>query len=137
MMNHCTRYFASKLPWLCLLFDRPLTFLPQIFDISPANDQLLGQWTIFFLVFNRTVGSGIFTVPFIVIRATQSLGVSLFIWAGCGIVVLCGACTWLELGLSVPRVTIEEDGDQIRVAAPRSGGEKNWVSRWQFCICLF
>jgi hypothetical protein len=38
--------------------------------------------------------------------------------------VLC----WLELGLTIPMHTVYENGVPRKVSAPRSGGEKNYVS---------
>lgn len=76
---------------------------------------------------NRTIGSGIFTVPPKVLGGTGSIGGALLVWAASGIIVLCGALCWLELGMTIPIHTISENGRTVRVSAPRSGGEKNYV----------
>ncbi|KFY67516.1 hypothetical protein V496_01536 [Pseudogymnoascus sp. VKM F-4515 (FW-2607)] len=99
------------------------------FDVAPTKKQLLGRSTIYLLVLNRTIGAGIFTVPPKVLAGTGSVGGSLLIWFSCGIVVLCGTLCWLELGLTIPLVTIKNGttGDDTEVSAPRSGGEKNFL----------
>ena len=81
------------------------------------------------MVLNRTIGSGIFAVPPKVLAGTGSVGGALLLWAVGGIIVLCGTLVWLELGLSIPFHKIKtDDGDVRKVSAPRSGGEKNFVS---------
>jgi hypothetical protein len=51
------------------------------------------------------------------------------IWVFSGIIVICGTLCWLELGLSIPFHKVKtDDGDVRKVSAPRSGGEKNFVS---------
>ncbi|OCK93857.1 amino acid transporter, partial [Cenococcum geophilum 1.58] len=97
------------------------------FDVSPTNSQLLGRYTVLCLVINRTIGSGIFTVPPKVLAGTGSVGGSLFVWTACGIISLCGCYCWLELGLSLPLRTILENGIAKQVSTPRSGGEKNFL----------
>ena len=85
---------------------------------------------------NRTIGSGIFTVPPKVLAGTGSVGASLLLWLASGLIILCGVMCWLELGLTIPMHTVEEDGKSRKVSAPRSGGEKNYVS-WKvlnYCI---
>lgn len=108
--------------------DKPL----QRFDISPKNRHLLGSFTVFCLIMNRTIGSGIFTVPPKVLSGTGSVGGALMLWFASGIIVLCGMLCWLELGLTIPMYIIHENGVLKRVSAPRNGGEKNYVR----CIIL-
>jgi hypothetical protein len=45
-----------------------------------------------------------------------------------GLIVICGTLCWLELGLSIPFHKINVNGEFRKVSAPRSGGEKNFVS---------
>ena len=77
---------------------------------------------------NRTIGSGIFTVPPKVLAGTGSVGASLLLWLAGGVIIFCAVLCWLELGLTIPRHTVYENGVPRRVSAPRSGGEKNYVS---------
>ncbi|KAK2758650.1 hypothetical protein FQN54_003340 [Arachnomyces sp. PD_36] len=96
-------------------------------EVSPTSKQLLGPFTVLCLAFNRTIGSGIFTVPSKVLAGTGSVGAALLLWASCGLIVICGALCWLELGLTLPFHNVLENGRWIRVSTPRSGGEKNWL----------
>ncbi|KAF2417528.1 hypothetical protein EJ08DRAFT_80031 [Tothia fuscella] len=79
------------------------------------------------MVLNRTIGSGIFTVPPKVLAGTGSVGGSLLVWAFAGIISICGVLCWLELGMSIPFRKITENGVIRKVSTPRSGGEKNWL----------
>lgn len=80
------------------------------------------------MVMNRTIGSGIFTVPPSVLVGTGSVGGSLLVWTFGGVIAFCGALCWLEMGLSIPFHSIKDHNGIIReVSAPRSGGEKNIV----------
>ncbi|OCK75207.1 amino acid transporter [Lepidopterella palustris CBS 459.81] len=99
----------------------------QRFDLSPTTTQLLGAFDIICLVLNRTIGSGIFTVPPKVLAGTGSIGASLLLWLFGGIIILCAVLCWLELGLTIPMHTLIERGRPVRVSAPRSGGEKNYL----------
>lgn len=76
---------------------------------------------------NRTIGSGIFTVPPKVLSGTGSVGASLLLWLAGGIIILCAVLSWLELGLTIPMHTVYENGQPVKRSAPRSGGEKNYV----------
>ena len=69
-------------------------------------------------------GSGIYVGPAIILRGTDSVGISLLFWALGAIVSTSGLLVWLELGLSIPRFEV----DGVEVSVPRSGGEKNYVS---------
>ncbi|KAH0561983.1 hypothetical protein GP486_003312 [Trichoglossum hirsutum] len=68
--------------------------------------------------------SGIFVTPAIILKATDSVGITIILWAVGGVVAISGLLTWLELGLTIPRFEVE--GNETGV--PRSGGEKNYVS---------
>ncbi|KIM98696.1 hypothetical protein OIDMADRAFT_57042 [Oidiodendron maius Zn] len=99
----------------------------QLFDLSPTTTQLLGAFDIFCLVLNRTIGSGIFTVPPKVLAGTGSIGASLLLWLAGGVIIICGMLCWLELGLTIPMHTVYENGTPRKVSAPRSGGVKNYL----------
>ena len=75
------------------------------------------------------MGAGIFAIPAKILSGTGSIGGSLLVWAGAGIIILCGACVWLELGLTIPgRKVLDGKGEERWEPTPRSGGEKNYVS---------
>ncbi|KAL2197683.1 amino acid permease-domain-containing protein [Corynascus similis CBS 632.67] len=66
-----------------------------------------------FLILNKMIGTGIFSTPSSIFAATGSVGFSLLLWAGAGILTLSGLSVYLEFGLAIPR----------------SGGEKNYLER--------
>ncbi|KAI4236573.1 MAG: hypothetical protein L6R40_006129 [Gallowayella cf. fulva] len=100
---------------------------------SPPDTQKLGSITVMCLIINRTIGSGIYVTPAIVLRATNSVGVSLLLWTLGAIFGICGLLVWLELGLSIPKFqppdsgTDSIDGEGAFENVPRSGGEKNYL----------
>ncbi|MCJ1405222.1 hypothetical protein MMC11_008449, partial [Xylographa trunciseda] len=97
---------------------------PNEFVVSaPIDRHKLGVTTVICLILNRTIGSGIFILPAAVLKGTDSIGISLIIWAFAGIVAVAALLGWLELSLSIPRY--EMDGNEVSV--PRSGGEKNYL----------
>ena len=72
--------------------------------------------------------------PAIVLKATDSVGISLLLWTLGAIFGICGLLVWLELGLSIPKFQSPEgssdpllDGEAAFENVPRSGGEKNYV----------
>jgi amino acid transporter len=62
-----------------------------------------------------------------VLAGTGSIGASLLLWLLGGFIILCAVLCWLELGLTVPMHTVEHQGGPVKVSAPRSGGEKNYL----------
>jgi hypothetical protein len=93
-------------------------------EFAPTTEQKLGRFTLVSLPLNRTIGSGIFVTPALILKGTGSVGASLLLWAAGAIISTTGLLVWLELGLSVPRQRVR-DGSKRSV--PRSGGEKNYV----------
>ncbi|GAB1317681.1 hypothetical protein MFIFM68171_07891 [Madurella fahalii] len=89
--------------------------------LSP--DQLLSPFTVFCLIVNRTIASGIFTQPYNVLKGVGNPGASLLVWFSAGIIVLCITACWVELGLSIPRHVV----GQHYVSTPKSGGDKNYL----------
>ncbi|KAF2442622.1 amino acid transporter [Karstenula rhodostoma CBS 690.94] len=97
-------------------------------EYTPSRHEKLRSFTVMCLIFNRSIGSGIFATPAKILRATNSVGVNTVFWAIGGFLTICGILVWLEFGLSIPR----EHVDGKDHAVPRSGGEKNyleWVLR--------
>jgi len=93
-------------------------------EFAPTSEQKLGRFTIVSLHLNRSIGSGIFVTPALILRGTGSIGASLLLWAAGAVISTSGLLVWLELGLSVPRQRVQEGSKK---SVPRSGGEKNYV----------
>ena len=88
-------------------------------------------------------GSGIFVTPAIVLQATDSVGISLFLWTFGAIFGLCGLLVWLEFAFAIPKFHTPEavpgvsDREGLLEVVPRSGAEKNYVIFRTFsCVLL-
>ena len=55
------------------------------------------------LVAGAVIGSGIYLSPSIVARQTGTPGLSMAVWLVCGLLALCGALCFAELGAAIPR----------------------------------
>ena len=55
------------------------------------------------LVVGVIIGSGIFISPKGVLKWTESVGMSLVVWAGCGILALLGSLCYCEMGTMIPK----------------------------------
>ena len=51
------------------------------------------------LIVGIMIGSGIFASPRSVAKRSKSVGMSLAVWTGCGLIAIFGALSYLELGL--------------------------------------
>ncbi|KAK3688786.1 amino acid/polyamine transporter I [Podospora appendiculata] len=78
-----------------------------------TDDRKMGIIGSIFLILNKMIGTGIFSTPSSIFKATGSVGVSLMLWVIGGFLTFCGLSVWLEYGLAIPR----------------SGGEKNYLER--------
>ncbi|KAL8825813.1 MAG: hypothetical protein Q9170_007648 [Blastenia crenularia] len=106
----------------------------KLLSRDSSETQKLDSYSVACTVWNRCIGSGIFVAPAIVLKATNSPGISLLLWAIGAIVGLCGLLVWLELGLSIPRFRVPREGNDLDdhdegtfTSVPRSGGEKNYL----------
>ncbi|KAL8953687.1 MAG: hypothetical protein Q9222_000471 [Ikaeria aurantiellina] len=107
----------------------------RVLVLNADDPQKLGPGTVICTMLNRTIGSGIFVTPAIVLRSTDSVGASLLLWAlGC-IIGMSALLIWLELGLSIPKFelpnrdeneTVRDRGTSLQ-CVPRNGGEKNYL----------
>ncbi|RCI11125.1 hypothetical protein L249_7286 [Ophiocordyceps polyrhachis-furcata BCC 54312] len=77
------------------------------------EDRKIGVGGAMFLIFNKVIGTGIFSTPSAIFAATGSVGMSLVLWLVGAIIALCGMSVFLEFGLAIPL----------------SGGTKNYVER--------
>ncbi|KAI4196732.1 MAG: hypothetical protein LQ350_006378 [Teloschistes chrysophthalmus] len=102
---------------------------------NTPDSQKLGPLTVMCTILNRTIGSGIFVTPAIVLRSTSSVGVSLLFWSFGAVIGMSALLIWLELGLSIPKFelpnrdendTVQGEGVSLQ-CVPRNGGEKNYL----------
>ncbi|KAK5652423.1 hypothetical protein OQA88_10465 [Cercophora sp. LCS_1] len=95
----------------------------QLINRTVSRSDLLGRFTTFCLVINRTIASGIFTQPYNVMIGVGNPGAALLTWIIAGILALCITACWTELGLSIPRHLVNGQW----VSTPKSGGDKNYL----------
>ncbi|KAI0145467.1 amino acid/polyamine transporter I [Xylariaceae sp. FL1272] len=74
----------------------------QVFDYDDSRK--IGVTGAAFLILNKMIGTGIFSTPSSIFRATGSVGVSLFLWVIGGILTFCGLSVFLELDSRSPGV---------------------------------
>jgi len=71
---------------------------------SPGNlKRVLGPWAAISLVVGTIIGSGIFLVPRAMINHTGSVPMVFLAWIAGGLLTLCGALTYAELGAALPQ----------------------------------
>jgi hypothetical protein len=97
----------------------------HLINLGLDDDDLHTPFTVCSLIVNRTIGSGIFTLPYNVVTGVGNPGASLVIWFVAGVIIQCITACWVELGLSIPRYQVFNGVDSI--STPRSGGDKNYV----------
>jgi amino acid transporter len=93
----------------------------DIADTPPSAEQVfqydesrkLGVTSSIFLIVNKMIGTGIFSTPSGIYKATGSVAGSLVLWVVGGLLTFTGLSVFLEFGLGIPR----------------SGGEKNYLER--------
>ena len=66
-----------------------------------SNSRRLGITSSGFVIFNKMVGTGIFSTPSGVFAASGSVGVSLFLWVIGGFLTFAGLSAFMEFGLAV------------------------------------
>ncbi|KAI0981365.1 hypothetical protein GJ496_003934 [Pomphorhynchus laevis] len=100
---------TQNLPDRCCAF---FCFYSKLHNVTSRmtedNDQLglkktLGMWHGVSVIFGSVVGSGIFISSNQVLVNCGSVGMTLIIWALCGVLVGCGALQYVELGCSMPK----------------------------------
>ncbi|KAI5836894.1 amino acid permease-domain-containing protein [Morchella snyderi] len=96
---------------------------PNAITTSTTIAQKLGLFSTCCMIINRIIGTGIFSTPATILKATGSPGASLLLWAAGAFVSFAGLMVYMEFGLSTPRYI--QDG-QSKIL-PRSGGEKNYL----------
>lgn len=78
---------------------------------TSSNRREIGFISAIFLIFNRMVGTGIFSTPSSILSLSGSVGLALFIWVIGMLIAGAGLLTYMEFGTGIPR----------------NGGEKNYL----------
>ncbi|KLO05675.1 APC amino acid permease [Schizopora paradoxa] len=81
------------------------------FDAVPSEKRQLGLVSASFLIFNRVIGTGIYSTPSLILRLSGSPGMSLVLWLIGALIASAGTAVYVELGTGLPR----------------SGAEKNYL----------
>ncbi|CAI4230144.1 unnamed protein product [Auanema sp. JU1783] len=68
---------------------------------SSTTRNKMGFITCTSYIINNIIGSGIFITPTSILLYTNSIGLSLLVWAGCGLISILGAIVYIELGTSI------------------------------------
>ncbi|KAG5966116.1 hypothetical protein E4U58_002582 [Claviceps cyperi] len=89
----------------------PLTKVITGHHVARENKRQIGVPSAALLIFNRTIGTGIFATPATILAQCGSPGLSLFIWVAGMIIAAAGTAVYMELGTGLPR----------------NGGEKNYL----------
>ncbi|CAG7820137.1 unnamed protein product, partial [Allacma fusca] len=77
--------------------------LPERRDDAVNLKRTVGLFGSIALIVGTMIGSGIFVSPGGILRNTgQNVWLSLLIWAGCGILSIFGAITYIELSTVIP-----------------------------------
>ncbi|KAH8703794.1 amino acid/polyamine transporter I [Talaromyces proteolyticus] len=90
----------------------------------PVQPYRLGYISVFCIIINKMIGTGIFDTPTAIMHGTQSVGFTLIFWLLGSIATIAGALVFIEYGLSIPRW--EFNG--AKIFTPRSGGEFNYLT---------
>ncbi|OJJ44517.1 hypothetical protein ASPZODRAFT_682490 [Penicilliopsis zonata CBS 506.65] len=83
----------------------------NVFEASPEDRRQIGVVSASFLIFNRVIGTGIFSTPSTILSLTGSVGLSLFMWVVGTLIAMAGTAVYLEWGTAIPK----------------NGGEKNYL----------
>ncbi|KAL1740232.1 amino acid permease-domain-containing protein, partial [Schizophyllum fasciatum] len=87
-----------------------LEYGDAVYQTSDDRRQI-GLVSAIFLIFNRMIGTGIFTTPSSILLLSGSVGLALFIWVAGMLIAAAGMAVYLEFGTGLPR----------------NGGEKNYL----------
>ncbi|NXW83258.1 LAT2 protein, partial [Alopecoenas beccarii] len=84
------------------------------------------------VIVGNIIGSGIFVSPRGVLEQTGSVGLSLLVWGGAGVVTAGGALCYAELGLAVPR-----PGGDYAYVMEAFGGLVGFLRLWLLVLVIF
>ena len=73
------------------------------FHQTSEERRQIGTVSAAFLIFNRIIGTGIFSTPSSILGSVGSVGASLMLWVLGFVLSFCGLFIWLEFGTMFPR----------------------------------
>ena len=83
------------------------------------------------IIVGTMIGSGIFASPKGVLDASGSVGMALIVWAICGILAICGAMAYAELGTMIPT-----SGGEYTYIREAFGALPAFLYAWTACIVI-
>jgi L-type amino acid transporter 9 len=83
------------------------------------------------VIVGTMIGSGIFASPKYVLMFSGSVGMALVIWTLCGILAMCGALSYAELGTMIPT-----SGGESTYLLEAFGGLPSFMYIWTACIVI-
>ena len=83
------------------------------------------------IIVGTMIGSGIFASPKGVLEASGSSGMALIVWAICGVLAVCGAMSYAELG-----TMIKDSGGEYTYIRNSFGALPAFLYAWTACIVI-
>ena len=83
------------------------------------------------VIVGTMIGSGIFASPKYVLMFSGSVGMALVVWTLCGILAMCGALSYAELGTMIPT-----SGGESTYLLEAFGGLPSFMYIWTACIVI-
>ena len=83
------------------------------------------------VIVGTMIGSGIFASPKYVLMFSGSVGMALIVWTLCGVLAMCGALSYAELG-----TMIQTSGGESTYLLEAFGGLPSFLYIWTACIVI-
>jgi len=90
------------------------------FDAVPTEKRQIGLVSASFLIFNRVIGTGIYSTPSLILRLSGSPGMSLVLWLIGALIASAGTAVYVELGTGLPRSGAEKNYLEFMYRKPKA-----------------